>query len=366
MKVFISSVVKGLEAERDAAAKAAATLGCEVKRSEDFGALERSPREACLEGVRWADAVVLILGERYGGALPSGLSATHEEYREARGRGTVLAFVARDAVYEPGEAEFVSEVRDWQGGLYTDDFSGPRELQTKVTRTLHDFEVRRAAAPFDAGALRGRALAMIPRQTSAPPPTIHIAVAPAPEVTILSPSGLQDADLRRQIQGLAQLGANAILDQALGCRFEVSAGMLDLVQSSAGHLSIDQHGCLSMSADVTHRSAGIVALGVVLEEELSEMLVRMFWLAADVLDAADADRRLTHVLPVAVFDRGYAALRTRAEQAESPTSVNIPMAPERLEGDWPQEVLARPALVRDAENLATDIIAQFRLLAQAR
>jgi len=84
------------------------------------------------------------------------------------------------------------------------------------------------------------------------------------------------------------------------------------------------------------------------------------------LDAVDTDRRLTHMLPVAVLDRGYSALRTRAEQAESPTSVTIPMAPERLEGDWPQEVLPRPALVRDAESLAENIVAQFRLTAQGR
>lgn len=366
MKVFISSVVEGPEAERAAAAAAATALGCDVKRSEDFGAQERSPREACLEGVRWADAVVLILCERYGGVLSSGLSATHEEYREARGRGTVLAFVSRDAVFEPGEAGFAGEVREWQGGLFTDDFAGPEELRDKVTLALHNYEVRRAATPFDARALRKRALARIPGQTSAPPPTLHVAVAPAPEMTILGPARLQEAALRREIQVLAQLGANAILDPETGCKFELSAGYLDLVQSPACHLGVDQQGCISMSADVTHRSASIASLGVVLEEELHGMFVRMYRLAAELLDVADADRRLTHLLPVSVLDWGYAALRTRAEQLESQLSVTITMAPQRLEADWPQEVLARPALVRDAQSLAADVVAQFRMLAQGQ
>jgi hypothetical protein len=63
----------------DGAPSSATTLGCEVRRCEDFGALEKSPKEACLEGIRWAEAVVLLLGDRYGGVLPSGISATHEE-----------------------------------------------------------------------------------------------------------------------------------------------------------------------------------------------------------------------------------------------------------------------------------------------
>ncbi len=363
MKVFISSVVKGLEAERDAVAAAAATLGCEVRRSEDFGAQERAPREACLEGVRWADAVVLILGERYGGELPSGLSATHEEYREARGRGTVLAFVRRDAAFEHGEGEFVAEVCGWQGGLYTGEFAAPEELKEKVTRALHDYAVRRAQTPFEAAALRGRALARIPSQPSSSP-TLHMGLAPAPELVVLGPARLQDAGLQRDVQALAQLGANAILDRGEACRFELSPGQLDLVQSPSNRFGIDQQGCITMAADVSHRGGGIAALGVIIEEELHGMLVRMCHLASEVLDAADVDRRLTHVLPACVLDRGYAALRTRAEHAESPTTVTVPMGAQRLEIDWPQEVLVRPALDRDAEKLATDILAQLRMLAQ--
>lgn len=366
MKVFISSVVTGFEAEREAAAKAAVTLGCEVRRCEDFGALETSPQEACIEGVRWADAVVLMLGERYGGVLPSGISATHEEYREARSRGTALAFVQTNTDFEPGQREFVGEVRDWQGGLNTESFVDPDELHRKVTRALHDFALRKAAAPFDVATLRSQALSSIPDRPSAPPPTVHVAVAVAPEVTILSPLELQDAAWRRQIQGLAQLGPNAILDPAVGSSFQLGGDVLDLVQSSCCHLAVDQRGCVWMSADVSHRAGGIVPLGVILEEELMQTIVRMFRLACELLDATDRSRRLTHVLPVTVLDRGYAALRTQAEQAASPSSISTPMAPERHVADWPHDVVTRPALSRDAGSLAQNVVAQFKLMAQGR
>ena len=366
MRVFISSVVTGFEAEREAAARGAAALGCEVRRCEDFGALEKSAREACLEGVRWADAVILVLGEHYGGVLASGFSATHEEYREARTRGTVLAFVQESADPEPRQREFVGEVRDWQSGLYTDSFDDPDELQHKVTRALHEFEVRKAATPFDLAELRSLALSRIPDRSSAPPPTVHVAVAVAPEVTILSPLELQDAALRRQIQSLAQLGSNAILYPAAASSFQVSGDILDFVQPSGGHLAVDQRGCVWMSADVQHRGVGIVSLGVIVEEELTQKITRMFHLAGELLNTTDRSRRLTHVLPVTLLDRGFAPLRTQAEQTASPSSVTIPMAPERLVSDWPRDLLTRPALSSEAESLARNVVAQFKLMAQGR
>ena len=64
MNVFISSPIPGLQPFREAAARAAAALRHEVKRSEDFGAAADTPQQACLAGVRWADVVVLLLGAR--------------------------------------------------------------------------------------------------------------------------------------------------------------------------------------------------------------------------------------------------------------------------------------------------------------
>src|SRR5690349_5931214 len=105
MKIFVSSVIRGFEQYRDAAARAAKTLGHEVKRAEDFAASPATPQQACLAGVRWADAVILLLGSRYGERQPSGIAPTHEEYREARERCPVLIFVERGVTVEPGQQE---------------------------------------------------------------------------------------------------------------------------------------------------------------------------------------------------------------------------------------------------------------------
>src|SRR5688500_8672162 len=101
MRVFVSSLISGMEPLRRAARDAVAALGHQPVMAEDFGARVSSAQVACLDGIRQADVVVLILGDRYGTVQPSGLSATHEEYRDAKGQKPVLAFVQDGVTPEP-------------------------------------------------------------------------------------------------------------------------------------------------------------------------------------------------------------------------------------------------------------------------
>ena len=69
--------------------------------AEDFGARPASPQVACLQGLRSADVVVLILRERYGAVPPrSKVSPTHEEYLEARDGKPILRFVQEGVAEE--------------------------------------------------------------------------------------------------------------------------------------------------------------------------------------------------------------------------------------------------------------------------
>ena len=119
VRVFVSSLMSGdFDTLRDAACDAISLLGYEALRAEDYVASPTSAQVACLAGVRSADAVVLILGSQYGVPQASGLSATHEEYREARETSRpVFAFIAADAQRTPAQAEFIREVRDWERQL---------------------------------------------------------------------------------------------------------------------------------------------------------------------------------------------------------------------------------------------------------
>lgn len=82
-KVFISSVIAEYTEHREAVAAAARAVNCEVIRSEDFNARPETPQQACLNALRMSDIVMFALGATYGKHQSSGLSATHEEWKEA-------------------------------------------------------------------------------------------------------------------------------------------------------------------------------------------------------------------------------------------------------------------------------------------
>lgn len=113
MKVFISSLIGEYEDFRAAAVEAVETLGHRAVKAEDFPVSPGTPQQACLAAVRESDVVVLLLGERYGYEQPSRLSATHEEYREARERVPVLVFVQDLSVCEEAQQAFLDEVQAW-------------------------------------------------------------------------------------------------------------------------------------------------------------------------------------------------------------------------------------------------------------
>ena len=154
----------GMELVRVAAREAVTTLRHEPVMAEDFGAQPDSPQIACLKGLRQADLVALILGEHYGAVQPSGLSATHEEYREAKGKKPVIAFVQDSISPDPQQAAFIKEVQGWEGGLFRGSFTTPSDLKIGLTRALYDYALTTAVGPVDQEDLIKRAELFLPQE----------------------------------------------------------------------------------------------------------------------------------------------------------------------------------------------------------
>ena len=140
MEFFISSVVTGYEDHRDEAKRAVEYLGHRATRIEDETSLASppGPQQACLDAVRACDAVVLLLGERYGDIQEgSNKSATHEEWAEARRIGKpVLAFVEDVAQREEAQDRFVAEVSDWEDGCKWASYRSRDDVFNEVFRAL--------------------------------------------------------------------------------------------------------------------------------------------------------------------------------------------------------------------------------------
>lgn len=138
MQVFVSSVSSGYEEFRSAAQQAIEALGhVAVLVGQTHSASRDSPRVACLDEVAESDAIVLLMGYRYGDVLESGKSATHEEWDHALGLNKdILVFVEELACREERQDSFLKEVGHWTDGRLWASYSKPIELLPEVVAAL--------------------------------------------------------------------------------------------------------------------------------------------------------------------------------------------------------------------------------------
>jgi hypothetical protein len=362
VKVFISSVIAGMEEYRAAAREAAESLGYSVIAAEDFGASPSSPQQVCLAGVRDADVVVLLLGARYGTPQSSGLSPTHEEYQEARGRKPVLVFVQTGITREPDEEKLVDEASGWEGGQYRQPFDSPASLRAKVTRALHQWELSQQAGPVNEEELAAGAAALLPQRPTyaAGSPLLHVVVASAPAQQVLRPSAMDDPALQTAMEQEALYGERPVFDRGQGVQTGVSGTSLVVRQANA-EITVDEHGNVRVSRpgrDSGGRpSGGIPSL---VEEDVHDRVEDAIRYTGWLLERIDPTHRLTRVALACRLDGiGYLPWRTRAEVAASPDSASMSLSG-REAADSPPVVLPRAALLMDGARRADDITVQLR------
>ena len=110
--VFISSTAD-LTEHRDAVDSVLRTLNIDGSRFESWPTVPKPKggMAECFRRVEESDAVVLLLGEKYGTVVENGLSATHSEYRHARQhRKPIFAFILDAPTREEQQTSFVKEV----------------------------------------------------------------------------------------------------------------------------------------------------------------------------------------------------------------------------------------------------------------
>lgn len=362
MKVFISSVIAGFEPYREAAARGVRALGHEVVRAEDFGASPASPQEVCLRGVRDADVIVLIIGDRYGYMQRSGLSATHEEYREARERRSVLVFVQQGVEREPRETEFLHEVQAWSTGHYTAGFFNPEELQAAVTRGVHEFELSRAAGPVDEVEMLSRARALLPPTGATAQPSLHLAVAGGPRQQILRPSELEHPQLKRTIQQEALFGAVPMFDEQKGTRSMIEGHSLLLEQDNTS-IRLDELGGISvtMPALSEPERGSYSVIRSLIQEEVEVRLQRGLRFTGWLLDHIDGAKRLSDiVIVVGLFGAGWIPWRTAAEHRASPHQATMGKGNDQIIIQPSPARRSRAALTLDAGRIAEDLSVLLR------
>ncbi len=264
-RVFISSVMENYADFRDAAAKGIRFAGCDPVPAEDFPAAAASPRTACLDGVRSADALVLLLGERYGFVGSSGLSATEEEYKEARSaHKRVLVFLEKVGVRESSQETFVSKVQDYVTGHWRKIFCEPDELVSLVQEAV-------AAADLDSTSghearTRGRIDGALERRPAESGDIVWLqAIWTTPrDEEVIDPLDLGDDSFQRQVQRLAHECEPPLFAYEESKQVVVATSLLRIEQGDPGNwrdarslavLEMYADGTLSVSQNVTGTEA---------------------------------------------------------------------------------------------------------------
>lgn len=138
-RVFVSSLIGDMRAERAAVREAIERLGATpVMFEDDLGAQDISAERAYVRGVRSSEIYIGLFGPRYGVRMPDGDSATHAELREAEANGLRLClFVNGETSGEMDRAQ--RDLIDGARNLYTTSpWEDPADLGRRVERRLRE------------------------------------------------------------------------------------------------------------------------------------------------------------------------------------------------------------------------------------
>ncbi len=370
-RVFISSVIAEYIEYREAVAAAVRAVNCEVIRSEDFNARPETPQQACLNELRMSDIVVFALGATYGKHQSSGLSATHEEWKEAtKGQKPILIFVEKVDTREPEQTEFIQEVEQWEGGRFRKSFDSLADLQEKVTQALTYWLLAEASSPVDKDAMIAHAEQALPKHQPyfSGDSSLIVVVASGPCLQILRPTELQDGQLCQDLQQAAMFGDNPPLNSQEATRPKHDpTGRLVIEQASAS-ITLDKHGTILMEQPIAlYQGKWFSGIPSIIEEDIYEIIVRSLRFASEVLDMIDETNRITDIVALAVFyNTNGRPWRTRAEYTASPNSATLDEDRSGVVVGKDQPTIRRSNLYHQAEQIAGDICVLLRQASNTR
>lgn len=361
MKAFVSSLITGMQPLREAARDAVETARMTPLMAEDFGARPATPQVTCLQGVREADVVVLILGDHYGAKQPSGVSATHEEWDAAKDLKPILVFVQEGVDREPLQTAFVEEVERWASGRFRAGFRDARELRIEVGRNLIDWQRSVATAPVDEADMLARAGALLPvsnRGFSMNGPVLTLVVASGPTQRIVRPVEMEGRALGDALRQAAMFGDTQLFDGTKGVTPSVTGSALTLTEERGGSVQLGEDGSLRVSAALggAGQRRGISA---VVEEEVRARLVSGLNYAAWVLEKIDPTQRLTHVAVAASLSGAeHTPWMTQAEVARSNGGYSMGMT--TAPRSPVQAMMPRGGFRLDRTHLVDDLLVLLR------
>lgn len=368
MKVFISSLITGMEAERAAVKHVVEVLRHQPIMAEEFGSRPSSPQVACLSELRDADLVILVLGSNYGVKQANGFSATHQEFKEAQNRKPILTFV-QSGDPESDQTALIKEASGWEKGQFWAPYSSVEDLKDKVYKALYDHALANARAPLDPHALNTRALSLLPeRRRDGSTALFQFALAAGPDQAVLRPAQIESPDLSSALEQHALFGPTAVFQRTQGTKVSLERDALVIEQegryNEGAKISLWPTGdvFIQLPADRPSSRSGFPVL---IEEDVAKQVQAALAYADWLLGHIDPTQRLSHVsLAVRVLGGSMFGWRTEREHDASPDRGSFSMYGQEEARDAPVQMapphMARQALTMNAAAIVEDLVALLR------
>ncbi|MCU0645082.1 MAG: DUF4062 domain-containing protein, partial [bacterium] len=144
IKVFVSSTIYDMTAERDAVEQAIRAVGMEPIMSErTMGAYSASSQATLVKKIENSEIYVLVLGKRFGFQFEDGTSVTKFEYQTAQKNNRLIFVYSMPGEKEPLQAEFARDVGDFKTGRFwyepKDAIDLGRQLKKDLQEYLNEF-----------------------------------------------------------------------------------------------------------------------------------------------------------------------------------------------------------------------------------
>ena len=309
--------------------------------------------------------MVLILGERYGTIQSSSLSATHEEYNEARERIPVYVFVERRDDYEDNQRNFIAAVQDWNSGHFAPYFTSPRELQRLVARAIKQSEDRTQLTAADSDSLLDRAstLARVHSEQSylyrTSETTLSVALVGHPTHQIISATALESVQFQESIEQAAIYGEYRLFERNIGTEPTVRLDEIEIVQNGASIL-ITEAASVRVRLDALRgTSSGRIAMPSMIEEDICEDIRKSLLFADWLVEFVDPDKQIQNVAVAATIVGAIDHVPWSSRAAFNPHSATLPMR--RNDGLTPATLIVpRFSLRQSANSYSQELTVKLR------
>lgn len=299
LRVFVSSVIEIYEGYRAAARKGIESAGGEPVLVEDFPSLAVSSRNACLDGVASCDVLVILIGNRGGWKAPSGKLVVEEEYEEAKRLNMPILAFLHNTNRDESATRLASLISDYIEGVYRKKFSNANELEQLVERSLTQIIQNYRRHEMDITVIDQLLENPYKFNTES---GLRIVFLPERQTKFIDSVSLESQQLIDELYEIGHSPEVRLLNYEYPKSNKVKVNEITIIQDTSElsrdtvdivRINLATTGMITIDANISgrHKNDSHAYLFCISEEDIAQILNRMFTFAKEIYNLKDPYKR---------------------------------------------------------------------------